>query len=100
MYLIILVSNFIEIISVENHRESLIKELTDVKRQLADASFEREKYSSSNKELREHVKRVEGQKREQARSLEEALQKITGNNSLVILQNYNKLDSFFMNEKH
>ncbi|XP_014271469.1 rootletin isoform X1 [Halyomorpha halys] len=63
---------------VENHRESLIKELTDVKRQLADASFEREKYSSSNKELREHVKRVEGQKREQARSLEEALQKIAG----------------------
>ncbi|XP_073992313.1 ciliary rootlet coiled-coil, rootletin isoform X3 [Rhodnius prolixus] len=62
---------------VENTRDSLLKELTDVRRQLADATFEKEKYSSSNKELREHVKRVEGQKREGNRSLEEALQKIT-----------------------
>lgn len=64
--------------SVENMRDGLMKELTDVKRSLADATFEKEKYSSSNKELREHVKRVEGQKREQGRSLEEALNKITG----------------------
>ncbi|KAF6213862.1 hypothetical protein GE061_011587 [Apolygus lucorum] len=62
---------------VENMRESLMKELTDVRRSLADSTFEKEKYSSSNKELREHVKRVEGQKREQGRSLEEALNKIT-----------------------
>ena len=69
---------FLDSLSVENYRENLMKELTDVKRQLADATFEREKYNRSNKELREHVKRVEGQKREQARSLEEALQKIAG----------------------
>jgi rootletin len=63
---------------VETIRETLHKELIDVRRQFADASFEKEKYSSSNKELREHVKRVESQKREQSRALEEAQQKISG----------------------
>lgn len=53
------------------------KELTDNRRQLADSNIERDKYSNSNKELRDHVKRVEGAKREQARAIEEALQKIS-----------------------
>ena len=63
---------------VETAHESSHKELIDVRRQFADATCAKEKYSGSNKELREHIKRVEGQKREQSRSLEEALQKISG----------------------
>ena len=51
--------------------------MTDNRRQLADSNIERDKYSDSNKELREHVKRVETAKREQARAIEEALQKIS-----------------------
>lgn len=53
------------------------KELTDARRALAESNIERDKYACSNKELRDHVKRVEGQRREQARSLEESMQKIT-----------------------
>ncbi|XP_060648452.1 rootletin isoform X2 [Drosophila nasuta] len=61
----------------EGYIESLRKELTDSRRQLADSNIERDKYSTSNKELRDHVKRVESAKREQARAIEEALQKIS-----------------------
>ncbi|XP_032593531.1 rootletin isoform X2 [Drosophila grimshawi] len=60
----------------EGYIDSLRKELTDSRRQLADSNIERDKYSTSNKELRDHVKRVESAKREQARAIEEALQKI------------------------
>jgi rootletin len=56
----------------------LRKELTDVRRQLADSNYEKEKYNSSNKELRDYVKRIEGEKREQGRGLEEAFQRISG----------------------
>nr|CAD7442663.1 unnamed protein product [Timema bartmani] len=61
---------------VDTSCEGMRKELTDIRRQLTDTSYEKEKYQSSNKELREHIKRIEGDKREQGRSLEEALQKI------------------------
>ncbi|EDW24431.1 GL23404 [Drosophila persimilis] len=61
----------------EGFIDSLRKELTDSRRQLADSNIERDKYSNSNKELRDHVKRVESAKREQARAIEEALQKIS-----------------------
>jgi rootletin len=44
---------------------------------LADSNFEKEKYHNTNKELRDHVKKIEGEKREQNRQLEEAFQKIT-----------------------
>ncbi|CAD6231744.1 GSCOCG00001565001-RA-CDS [Cotesia congregata] len=60
----------------ENTIESLRKELVDVRRQLADSNFAMDKYNNTNKELREHVKRIEGEKREQSRALEEAYQKI------------------------
>lgn len=63
--------------TVENNSECLRKELTDVRRLLADSNFEKEKYHNSNKELREHVKRTESEKREQARQLEDAYQKIS-----------------------
>lgn len=63
--------------TVENNSECLRKELTDVKRLLADSNFEKEKYHNSNKELREYVKRTESEKREQARQLEDAYQKIS-----------------------
>lgn len=63
--------------AVENSSEVLRKELTDIRRQLADSNYEKEKYSSSNKELRDYVKRIEGEKREQGRALEEAFQKIS-----------------------
>lgn len=56
--------------------ESVRKELTDARRGLADSNIERDKYANTNKELRDHVKRSEGQRREQARNIEEALQKI------------------------
>ncbi|XP_048516967.1 rootletin [Dendroctonus ponderosae] len=62
---------------VENSSECLRKELTDVRRMLADSTFEKEKYHNTNKELRDHVKRTESEKREQARQLEDALQKIS-----------------------
>ncbi|XP_046406098.1 rootletin [Ischnura elegans] len=62
---------------VENLIESLRKELTDTRRQLNDSNYEKEKYGVSNKELREHVKRIEGEKREGGRALEEAFQKIS-----------------------
>lgn len=61
----------------ENNSESLRKELTDVRRQLADSNFEKEKYHNTNKELRDHIKRTESEKREIGRQLEEAFQKIT-----------------------
>lgn len=64
-------------VTVENNSECLRKELTDVRRLLADSNFEKEKYHNSNKELREHVKRTESEKREQARQLEDAYQKIS-----------------------
>ncbi|XP_024946085.1 rootletin isoform X3 [Cephus cinctus] len=62
----------------ENTIETLRKELVDVRRQLTDSTYEKDKYNSSNKELREYVKRIEGEKREQSRALEEAYQKIAG----------------------
>lgn len=65
------------IISAENNSESLRKEITDVRRLLADSTFEKEKYHNTNKDLRDHVKKIEGEKREQSRQLEESFQKIT-----------------------
>lgn len=52
------------------------KELVDVRRQLTDTTYEKEKYNNSNKELREHVKQIESERREQGRTLEESYQKI------------------------
>ncbi|XP_055617320.1 rootletin [Toxorhynchites rutilus septentrionalis] len=60
----------------ENCIDATRKELTDTRRMLGDSNIERDKYANSNKELRDHVKRVEGQRREQARSMDDALQKI------------------------
>ncbi|KAK2575631.1 hypothetical protein KPH14_011894 [Odynerus spinipes] len=60
----------------ENVNDTLRKELVDIRRQLTDSTFEKEKYNTSNKELREYVKRIEGEKREQGRALEESYQKI------------------------
>lgn len=61
----------------ENATECTRKELTDTRRLLADSNIERDKYASTNKELRDHVKNVEQQKRDQGRSLDDAIQKIT-----------------------
>ncbi|XP_058802315.1 rootletin [Phymastichus coffea] len=61
-------------VTIENAR----KELVDVRRQLNESNFEKDKYSSTNKELRERIKHVEGEKREQARLLEESYQKLAG----------------------
>lgn len=70
------------VVTAENNTESLRKELTDVRRILTDSNFEKEKYNISNKELRDHIKRSESEKREQARQLEEAFQKITSKSRL------------------
>lgn len=68
----------------ENNSDGLRKDLTDVRRQLADCNIEREKYHNSNKELREFVKRTEGEKRELNRQLEESFQKITSKSRLLL----------------
>lgn len=60
----------------ETLAEGIRKELIDARRGLAESNIEREKYVTTNKELRDHIKRVESQRREQGRNLEEALQKI------------------------
>ncbi|XP_045461010.1 rootletin [Harmonia axyridis] len=62
---------------VENHSDSLRKELTDVRRQLADSTFEKEKYHATNKDLRDHIKKTESEKRDQARQIEEYSIKIS-----------------------
>lgn len=67
------------IIAADNVNETLRKELIDVRRQLTDTTYEKEKYNKSNKELREHVKQIESERREQGRTLEELFQKIAGN---------------------
>lgn len=53
------------------------KDLTDTRRSLADSNIEKDKYANSNRDLREHVKRIDGQKREQMRLNDEAMQKIS-----------------------
>lgn len=58
--------------------EAVRKELTDARRGLADSNIERNKYADTNRELRDHVKRVEGARREQARHIEETAQKLAG----------------------
>lgn len=58
--------------------DALRKELVDIRRQLADSNFAMDKYNNTNKELREHIKRIESEKREQIRALEESYQKIAG----------------------
>jgi len=60
------------------------KELVDVRRQLADTTYEKEKYNNSNKELREHVKQIESERREQGRTLEELYQKIASRYFLFV----------------
>ncbi|XP_059612125.1 rootletin isoform X1 [Phlebotomus argentipes] len=62
----------------ENAVEAARKELTDTRRALADSNIEKDKYANTNRDLRDHVKRVEGQRREATRMHEEALQKIAG----------------------
>lgn len=60
----------------ETLSDSVRKELTDARRALAESNIERDKYACTNKDLREHVKRTEGQRREQSRNLDESMQKI------------------------
>lgn len=72
------------IITADNVNETLRKELVDMRRQLADTTYEKEKYNNSNKELREHVKQIESERREQGRTLEESYQKIAGNYFLPV----------------
>lgn len=50
--------------------------MVDARRALAECNIEKEKYACTNKELRDHIKRVDSQRREQGRNLEEALQKL------------------------
>lgn len=59
----------------ENIIDGTRKELLDLKRNYADCNIEKEKYANSNRELRDHVKRIELAKRELGRSIEEASQK-------------------------
>lgn len=60
----------------ENLSEVLRKDLIDSKRLLAESNIERDKYVSTNNQLRDHIKCAEGQRREQSRNLEEAIQKV------------------------
>lgn len=56
-----------------------------MRRLLADSNFEKEKYHNSNKELRDHIKRAESEKREQGRQIEDAYQKISSKYSMKIM---------------
>lgn len=60
----------------ELNAEAIRKELVDARRGLAECNIERDKYMNTNKELRDHIKRVEGQRREQSRNLDEAISKL------------------------
>lgn len=60
----------------ENLSDGIRKELIDARRALAECNTERDKYVVTNKELRDHIKCAESQRREQARNLDEALQKV------------------------
>ncbi|GBP76814.1 Rootletin [Eumeta japonica] len=62
---------------LENEADSLRKELTDVRRQLSNCCAERDKYNNTCKELREHVKRAEHERRETARALDDSFHKIS-----------------------
>jgi len=66
------------IITAENVKKTLDKELADIRIQLGDTKYEKETYNNSNKELREHIKQIESERREQGRMLEELYQKIAG----------------------
>ena len=66
-------------VAAEKNADNLRRELNDSKRQLNECCIEKDKYMKSNKELRDFVKKSEAEKREQARSLEEAHQKISSN---------------------
>jgi hypothetical protein len=57
--------------------DTLKKDLNDVRRQLAESNCEKDKYDLTNKELREQIKRAEGDKRDGGRVLEESFQKIS-----------------------
>lgn len=59
----------------ENIVDGTRKELLDLKRNYADCNIEKDKYANSNRELRDHVKRIELAKRELGRNIEEASQK-------------------------
>ncbi|XP_052739750.1 rootletin [Bicyclus anynana] len=63
---------------LENETESLRKELTDTRRQLSNCTAERDKYNSACRELRDHVKRAEHERRDAARARDEAYHKIAG----------------------
>ena len=59
----------------ENMIENLRKELIDVKRSCSDSNIESEKYSTSNKELRDHIKQLEQMKLAQSRNIEDMTNK-------------------------
>ncbi|XP_050349623.1 rootletin [Nymphalis io] len=63
---------------LENESDGLRKELSDVRRQLSSSSAERDKYLSACGELRAHVKRAEGERRDAARARDDAYHKIAG----------------------
>ena len=63
---------------MENESESLRKELTDVRRQLSNTTAERDKYGAACRDLRDHVKRAEHERRDAARARDEAYHKIAG----------------------
>lgn len=66
----------LQFITADNVNETLRKDIVDSRRQLADTTYEKEKYNNTNKELRERVKQIETERREQGRTLEESYQKI------------------------
>ncbi|XP_072949799.1 uncharacterized protein Root [Epargyreus clarus] len=63
---------------LENESESLRKELSDCRRQLSNCTAERDKYNGACRDLREHVKRAEHERRDAARARDEAYHKIAG----------------------
>ena len=65
----------------ESRAESAGRSLADTKRELQEAEHERATLEESNGELRDKIKRLEGEKGEARRALDEAGHKINGKRS-------------------
>lgn len=63
---------------MENESESLRKELAEARRELSCCSAERDKLSAAARDLREHVKRADHERRDAARARDDAYHKIAG----------------------
>lgn len=68
--------------------ESLRKEMMSLKRSLAEETYEKEAIQTTSNNLRNMVKKTEGEKLELNRILQEANQRVTGKSLYYVLHYY------------